>query len=222
MTKGTRSGIFFEDLLTHIMSGINTPKFQVERAIGPILGFFIEKVMSSLLNDEIIIVSAEFPLKKSNDNQSTNIDWLMYSPSKNKLIFVELKTTDSFRDTQKDVYLGIQDRISAETASFLQSDLSDISMKSRESGKYKSIIEILKKKSIDFSSIKTCKIVYILPNVVKSQIKEEDKQRIEFFSFKELRIDTSIKADYLDEWKILHKHLCELDEVTRKSRNKKS
>ena len=96
-------GRFFDSLVKHIMLGVKIPKVQIERVIGPILGFFIEDILSSLLDEHIVTISAEFPLRKfendsgTRNNQSTNIDWLMYCRKKKELIFVELKTTDTWR-----------------------------------------------------------------------------------------------------------------------------
>jgi hypothetical protein len=71
---------FLEVLMRHIMDQVKIPKVQVERVIGPILGMFIAKVLSAKLNDRMEMICAEFPLRKAPEsNQSTNIDWLLYS-----------------------------------------------------------------------------------------------------------------------------------------------
>ncbi len=113
---------FWGSLLTHIVEdGRRTPKFQVERAIGPILGFFLPDAISELLNSErhahkkgrlpsnVVMLATEFPLKKLGDSkQSTNIDWLMYDTSNNELLLVELKTEfASFQGEQLDRYLEL-------------------------------------------------------------------------------------------------------------------
>lgn len=105
---GTAEG-FWDALLDHIVEkGRRTPKVQVERAIGPILGFFLEKAVSDLLGSEVITLAAEFPLKKKKTNQSTNIDWLMYDRTKNELLLIELKTeASSFSREQLESYLEI-------------------------------------------------------------------------------------------------------------------
>jgi len=119
----TEAGVaFWGNLLTHIVEGgRRTPKFQVERAIGPMLGFFLPRALSELLDSNghsngetrdksvVITLAAEFPLKKSGDSkQSTNIDWLMYDTANNELLLVELKTEfASFQGEQLDRYLEL-------------------------------------------------------------------------------------------------------------------
>jgi len=111
---------FWSKLLAHIVEGgRRTPKFQVERAIGPILGFFLPKAISELLNSErhahrkgqsnVVTLAAEFPLRKPGTGyQSTNIDWLMYDTSSNELLLVELKTEiASFQGDQLETYLEL-------------------------------------------------------------------------------------------------------------------
>jgi len=119
----TEAGVaFWGNLLTHIVEGgRRTPKFQVERAIGPMLGFFLPRALSELLDSNghsngetrdksvVITLAAEFPLKKPGDSkQSTNIDWLMYDTANNELLLVELKTEfASFQGEQLDRYLEL-------------------------------------------------------------------------------------------------------------------
>jgi hypothetical protein len=113
---------FWGELLHHIVEkGRRTPKVQVERAVGPILGFFLDQAISDLLNNDddvqpegrlradVVTLATEFPLKKPDpSNQSTNIDWLMYDEANNELLLVELKTeTTSFRSDQLGTYLAI-------------------------------------------------------------------------------------------------------------------
>ena len=35
---------FIRQLMSHILEGVRIPKLQVERAVGPVLGFFLEDV----------------------------------------------------------------------------------------------------------------------------------------------------------------------------------
>mgnify|MGYP001447775819 FL=1 len=81
-----------KELLERIVEYNNLPKFQVERALSPIISFYIANMISKIKNgDEIKLITPEFPLKKEN-NQSKNIDYLLVNQSKKKLILVELKT----------------------------------------------------------------------------------------------------------------------------------
>ncbi len=88
---------FVTELMKHIMEGVNIPKVQIERVVGPILGMFIKEVLPNI-NDsgDEVSVYPEFPFKKANNNQSTNIDWLMYNKTKNELIFFRVKNDRHF------------------------------------------------------------------------------------------------------------------------------
>lgn len=55
---------FVEALMKGVLDGAMVPKLQVERALAPIMGFFIEVVLSEKLDSDILMLSPEFPLKK--------------------------------------------------------------------------------------------------------------------------------------------------------------
>ena len=141
---------FFEALMAQLMQGSMIPKVQVERSIGPILGFFLAEALSAALDEDLVSLCPEFPIRKmrldeSGNNQSTNIDWLMFSRSKNDLLLVELKTTDtSFREEQSDIYRRLQDTIAERnSAAFLIEELQSIASASQETGKYKTVTAML-------------------------------------------------------------------------------
>ena len=100
---------FVVALMDNILDGLMTSKFQVERAISPILGVFLEDVLTQIFNNEdvenppkrIEMVCAEFPLrKKGKEKHSTNVDWLLYDRKIKQLIFFELKTSDTSFDQE--------------------------------------------------------------------------------------------------------------------------
>ncbi len=103
---------FLENILRVIIDeGRWIPKFQVERAISPFIGLYLEDVLSVLLGNKIKILAAEFPLKKEGSNQSTNADWLGYDTMQDKFLLIELKTEDSsFRGSQNKMYKNISER----------------------------------------------------------------------------------------------------------------
>ena len=129
---------FFADLMQHLMAGTMIPKVQVERSLGPIIGFFLADALSANLQEDIVMLCPEFPIRKEGNNQSTNIDWLMFSRTKQELLLVELKTTDtSFAAWQASIYEDLQNKIaSTQSAVFLAEDLEDIADESLERGKY--------------------------------------------------------------------------------------
>jgi hypothetical protein len=106
---GERDEEFWVKLLDHIVEkGRRTPKVQVERAIGPILGLFLDESISNLLASDVITLAHEFPLKREQGCQSRNIDWLMYDTTNNEILLVELKTeATSFRKDQLRIYVDL-------------------------------------------------------------------------------------------------------------------
>jgi len=188
MTKATKSGIFFEDLLTHIMHGVNTPKFQVERAIGPILGFFLPKAISELLNSErhahrkgripsnVVTLAAEFPLKKPEPSkQSTNIDWLMYDTANKELLLVELKTEfASFQGGQLDRYLQLAATASPWTGMKAGFDEICNVTKSPKYGCAKKQLDILLKNYPDVEKARV-RVVYLAPKATAASFTEAVK-----------------------------------------------
>lgn len=76
------------------------PKYQFERAVDVLISPFIEEWISCHFEQNIEYVTAEFPIKKKNNNQSTNADYLFKSDSP-EWIIVELKTEKtSLREEQ--------------------------------------------------------------------------------------------------------------------------
>jgi len=119
------------------------------------------------------MICQEFPLKKAENNQSTNIDWLMYNTQRKQLLFVELKTSDtSINSSQNEIYQSVTNDIQNKSGAFLISDLEILRVASRESGKYQFILE--KKVSRFKQEISICrsaKIIYIDTNVLKTKQK---------------------------------------------------
>ena len=113
MNKG-----FLSHLMAHLLEGSQIPKVQVERSIGPVLGFFLAEVLTATLKDDGALsgcyrmLCPEFPLAKGKNqsnkenNQSTNIDFLLYNEDRQALVFLELKTAcSSFAADQAEIYL---------------------------------------------------------------------------------------------------------------------
>lgn len=130
------------------MEGTMIPKSQIERAVGPILSMFLDVVLSETFREDkklsgsLKLVCPEFPLKKKDNWQSTNIDWLMYNKDRKQLLFVELKTSDtSINDDQNSIYHIKQEAILHNGGAFLIEDLEQMRDRSSEFGKYQHILE---------------------------------------------------------------------------------
>ena len=202
---------FWDALLDHIVEkGRCTPKFQVERAIGPILGFFLEKAISDLLGREVITLAAEFPLKKPNPNkQSTNIDWLMYDKVKNHLLLVELKTeVASFSRKQLAIYLNLA--ASESPWKGMENGFKEI-YETSKSWKYRfakdKLDEVLKNKRKRVTGARV-RVLYLAPessrglfNRALKKFKSDnlklnlDNDSVEFFSFESLKLRPDEKGD---------------------------
>ena len=48
---------FIRQLMSHILEGVRIPKLQVERAVGPVLGFFLEDVLTATLAEDEGVLS---------------------------------------------------------------------------------------------------------------------------------------------------------------------
>lgn len=167
-----------KDLLDKIIEYNDLPKFQVERALSPILSFYIEKIISIKSdNDDIELISPEFPLKKKENNQSNNIDYLLVDKTDESIILVELKTNK--RASIKDVlehqsnYEFFINRIESERAGFLFKELELILPKSNQEEKY----EYLKEKAKNINkNINKGKIIYFVPDNIRDNIREDNKK----------------------------------------------
>lgn len=198
------------------------PKSQIERVVGPILSMFLEEVLTETfqndpnLSGRIVMICPEFPLKKSDNRQSTNIDWLMYNPERRQLLFVELKTSDtSVNPDQIAIYQAKRDAIFSKGGSFLINDIKQLRDASKESGKYQYILET--KVLLHKEHIATChdaKIIYLVP---KSALHKIDGHADKVISFGEL--SGYISGSYSNEWLIIRNYLCTLDDSSQRSRN---
>ncbi|KON81237.1 hypothetical protein PA01_06110 [Azoarcus sp. PA01] len=219
---------FIPELMNHIMKGANIPKVQVERVVGPVLGFFIADVLTAtlaedpVLSGDYVMLCPEFPLKKTDDNQSTNIDWLLFNKTRKELVLLELKTTDTtFSSEQAGIYLKKRDEINEGGADFLLNNFQTIAANSTESGKYQFVLEELDKALPDFrqavSECRKARVVYLVPNVVKTAGHSEFERMDKVLSFGDLADD--IAGPFSGEWRAIKRSLEVLDSSSRRSRN---
>lgn len=213
---------FIESLMGHIMEATMIPKAQIERAVGPILSMFLAKVLTETLRDdpdlsgEIIMVCPEFPLKKGGNRQSTNLDWLMINPSREMLLFVELKTSDtSVNANQNAIYHQKKGEVHSQGGGFLVRDVQILRDASNESGKYSYILEhrIAPHREM-ITHCRDARVLYIVPASAQHKITGEIDRVITFGNLAE-----KISEPYPDAWKVIHRHLSKLDESSQRSRN---
>lgn len=205
------------------MEATMIPKSQIERAVGPILSMFLDVVLTETfrenrnLSGSLVMVSPEFPLKKKDNWQSTNIDWLMYNTMRKQLLFVELKTSDtSINDDQNSIYHIKQEAILSQGGAFLIDDLEQMRNRSSESGKYQYILEtkVLPLKD-EISNCHDAKIIYLVPKSVEHKVKGHADSILTF-----AMLSKSIPGKFAEEWGIIRDHLCALDDSSQQSRNR--
>lgn len=215
---------FIDELMSHILEGANIPKVQVERAIGPILSMFIEGVLNKYFENhkdysgDYKLISPEFPLKKDN-NQSTNIDYLLVNKSRKILVFFELKTDiGSIGGEQMNIYIDFKKRIAEKSCRILREDLENISIASKGS-KYEYIITHFDSVIGGDTDIHKSIIVYLVPFAKVDKVKEESE--VDFvLAFNDL--PAIIDHKFAQYWSIIRKNLLKIDDHFQKINFKKS
>lgn len=102
---------FVYELFTGMARNKPLPKYQLERRVDAILNVFLPDLLQAVYGWKIDIVAPEFPLKKPDNNQSTNLDYLLFRHGDTHItaswLFFELKTdTASIKDSQIGSYLA--------------------------------------------------------------------------------------------------------------------
>jgi hypothetical protein len=100
---------FLFDLFTELARNKGLPKYQFERRVDILLTMFLPEILFEHLSWQVELVAPEFPLKRADNNQSTNVDHLLFRraehPEDERWLFFELKTDDlSVRDSQIEIY----------------------------------------------------------------------------------------------------------------------
>lgn len=222
---------FIHALMDNILDGLMVPKFQVERAISPILGIFLEDILTNIFNSEdsenidkrFKMVCAEFPLRKNGDegikgnNQSTNIDWLLYDTKLQHLIFFELKTSDtSFEKKQFKRYIEISEMTDF---SSLITDLKKIKKASKERGKYTKLIDDVEKIESKITKCKKARVIYLVPKSATKKLTDRIANNDAFTVLSFSDLPKSISGEFSDKWEIIHEKLERIDNCSQENRN---
>lgn len=214
---------FINILMETIMEGVYIPNVQVERELSPILGIFIESLLTKrfencqVFSGEYKLISPEFPLKKKDNNQSINVDYLLFNKTRNEIVFLELKTdSGSFEESQMDRYIVYKKRIEeSHSASFLKQDIETIRNKSEKKKMKKKyeytldrINKIFGKDLSKLSKVRNCKVIYLVPSSIRKTIQACDG--VDYvLSFQSL--PSEINHKYSDTWKTIAKSIEDLD-----------
>lgn len=215
MNKG-----FLSHLMAHLLEGSQIPKVQVERSVGPVLGFFLAEVLTATLKDDGALsgryrmLCPEFPLAKGNSLQSTNIDFLLYNEDRQALVFLELKTVgSSFSSDQAVIYLENKLKVLDHGAAYLVSDLERTKAASSEPQKYAAVQQMLETRFPGgMGAMAQCRQLHVI-YLVPAQLKERDwhllKRTDKALSFGELAMD--IDGPFAEEWATIGQTLQQLD-----------
>lgn len=203
---------FTTALSNQIVEYSQIPKLQVERIVGPILSLFLEDILSKLLIEEskgqyIQLILPEFPLKKDDSNQSTNIDWLLLNKEAKKIYFVELKTAvSSLNKDQLELYNQYKYKIKHKSAIILFRDFKKVMHHSDKKKKYQSAFNKIKSFEEVLRETYDLSIIYIVPFPLKERILYSVDH---VFSFSDL--PDKISSDKDTDWIEIRKALIKLD-----------
>lgn len=185
---------------------------QVERIVGPILGLFLPDVIGPLIGDApgdtgFEVVSPEFPLKRADNNQSTNIDWLLIDRRGGLVVLFELKTaTDSIDRNQLDIYEQVRQRVERETASFLMSDVRLIQGASSQRAKYDALLDACANYEDALRAARRAATLCLVP--AGSRLPDNGAPRI-VRHFRDL--PASIEGELAEDWVQVREALCSLE-----------
>lgn len=134
---------FLYSALARVVDNKDLPKYQFERVIDAFLGSFLPDIVAAVDGGSIELVAQEFPLKKPDSFQSTNMDYVLFRHDDPKRegawIFLELKTDPrSLRVVQDAIYTRILDRDTTMTS--LIEDVRAISGRSSQPAKYHELL----------------------------------------------------------------------------------
>jgi len=106
------------------------------------LSLFIEEYLSLCYEADVRYVAAEFPIKKAENNQSTNVDYVLFRHGPSPAwLFVELKTDEnSIRDDQMVAYNSFQH---IQMRTLLRQIRENIMPKSRQKRKYQYLLDTI-------------------------------------------------------------------------------
>lgn len=179
----------FEDYLREVFGQLarfkNLPKYQFERRVDGFISVFLTDILRATWDWDTEIVAPEFPIKKEGNNQSTNVDYLLYrtqnSSAEDAWLFVELKTDKgSFDEVQYNTYKRAQVAGMAK----LREDLNHIYRKTRDKKKYKALFEKLKSSDLD----RPIELVYVIPSGSKRPKPEKGLKVLTFKRISKMKL----------------------------------
>lgn len=208
---------FLRMLMDRILESHQIPKVQVERVVSPVLSLFIADVLTKTFeNHEALrgkyeLVCMEFPLKKPENSQSTNIDFLLVNQTTSSTVFLEIKTdSESLDRIQLEIYTKLKEEVKEFGGGFLLRNLNEIANHSARGSKYSFLQKMIEphKKTIVGSS--DLQIIYLVPHDLKLKLIAENRiDAVLAFTDLPAQIDGELK----EEWSIIRESLVKMERM---------
>lgn len=182
---------FLVDVFKELGENGALPKYQLERRLDVFISLFLPELLLQLFGWNVEPIAPEFPLKRPYDNQSMNVDQVLYRHAlrqeDERWIFFELKTDrSSFRDIQAAAY----DEAIERGMPALLADLVPIQAATRHPLKYKNLVEKLSK----FPADRPIELVYLTPDVTRPVALVSSAHWIAFTSLRNLELKRHSEA----------------------------
>ncbi len=198
------SGSFFEHLLLLLMKNKEIPKYQFERRIDTILEQFLPDIISQRYGGKVEFVAPEFPIKKDENNQGNNADFLLYQNNVNNegfWIMAELKTDDdSIRIDQLELYRSA-------LAKGMKAMIDDVTTIRNSAYGRMHKYDVLLNRLAQYESDNPLKIVYIILTQSNASYYKKQYPEFDFIGVEELK--QFVPQSYENEWEIMRRVVIE-------------
>ena len=174
---------FIYEVFKSLAFSRDLPKYQFERRIDTILEFFLPEFLSNKYGGEVQFVTPEFPLKRTENNLSNNIDFLFYHILPNEKgkqwIICELKgVNESISHEQLVLYT----RAKTKGMQTLINEIQFIRSISGNKVKYESLLERIEPFDTDLS----VKVVYIVLTKKELEQLRINYPEVDFIGYEEI------------------------------------
>ena len=133
---------FLYGALVRVVDNKDLPKYQFERVIDAFLGSFMPGIIGWAVGGSVELVAQEFPIRKPANNQSTNMDYVLFRQDEpgrpGTWLFVELKTDPSSVETSQALIYA--ERVVGRTMAALVEDVRRIRDASSKRPKYDELL----------------------------------------------------------------------------------
>ena len=185
---------FIEVIFERLSKNISFPYYQAERRIDIFINIFLNEIIQQhtpFKNAEFIL--PEFPLKHDDTGHSVRVDYLMFDPIKQIVLFIELKTDDHSYG---------EDQILKYEADICFKNWFDKMSKIKMKGfadKKATLTETIKEKIFKYNDNPQIQVVILKPTIDESGLLDKRQQgNRHYISLKNITIDTP----YKEEWSL--------------------